>query len=410
LYLEVVVIYTNLDKKISVSTKPPIEFSLFPFSLSSPSGSLHMETIRRKILVVDDNQEFVDLVRKILGSKGFEVSIALDGKTAIEKAISDAPEIVLLDLKLPDIPGEEVLKRVKEIKKDIAIVVITGHGGEQIAVDMMRKGAIDFLSKPIDHEVLLSSIKNALEIRDAQIEDRQFDRYPSLERFFPFLAHEIRNPLHAISGALAIIQRRSDLKDELLGQSIKIINEEVKHLNEFVQECLNFVRPPNIVRFIEVEIKEVISVVMNIISHMLESESKKIRIVTDVDPHLPKIYANYEEIKQAFLNIVKNAFEAMPEGGEILIKAYLKSDSSKHIEITFIDNGIGVKKENLNILFNPFFTTKLRGTGLGLAVCRRIIVERHHGKIYIESDENKGATVKVELPIGRRLGDISGVR
>jgi len=369
-----------------------------------------MGTEGRKILVVDDNQEFVDLVRKILGSKGFQVSIALDGKTAIEKAISDAPELVLLDLKLPDILGEEVLKRVKEIDKDIAIVVVTGYGGEQIAVDLMRKGATDFLSKPIEHDVLLTSVKNALDIREAQIEDRQFDRYPSLEKFFPFLAHEIRNPLHAISGALAIIQRRSDLKDEVLGQSIKIINEEVQHLNEFVQECLNFVRPHNMVRFIEVDINEVISVVMNIISNMLESESKKIRIVLDMDPHLPEIYANYEEIKQAFLNIVKNGFEAMPNGGEFTIKTYRNLDSSKNMEVVFTDNGIGIKKENLNKLFNPFFTTKLRGTGLGLAICRRIIVDRHRGKINIESEENRGTTIKVELPIGRRLGDTLGVR
>jgi len=364
-----------------------------------------METKGRKILVVDDNAEFAGLIRKILERKDFQVSIALDGKTAIEKVISDIPELVLLDLKLPDIPGEEVLIRIREIEKDIAIVVITGHGGEQVAVDMMRKGAIDFLSKPIDHEAFLSSINNALEMRDAQIEDRRFDRYPSLERFFPFLAHEIRNPLHAISGALAIIQRRSDLKDEILAQSIKIINEEVQHLNEFVMECLNFVRPPNIVRFIGVEINELISVVINIISHMFESESKKVKIIREIEPRLPKIYADYEEIKQAFLNIVKNAFEAMPEAGQFTIRACLKSDSQENIEIAFIDNGVGVKKENLGRLFNPFFTTKIRGTGLGLALCRRIIVERHHGKIYIESEENKGTTVKVELPVGRRSGN-----
>jgi signal transduction histidine kinase len=364
-----------------------------------------METNRRKILVVDDNPEIVGLIRKILETEDFRIFTALDGKAAIEKALSDAPELVLLDLKLPDIPGEEVLKRIKEIGKDIAVIIVTGYGGEHVAVEMMRKGAIDFLSKPIEHEVLLTSVKNALEIRDAQIEDREFERYPSLERFFPFLAHEIRNPLHAIAGALAIIQRRSDLKDDLLAQSIKIINEEVQHLNGFVQECLNFVRPPNIVRFIEMEINEVISVVVNIISYMFESESRKIRIVREMDPHLPKVYANYEEIKQAFLNIIKNAFEAMPEGGEFTIKTSRKSDSPKYIEITFIDNGIGAKKENLSKLFSPFFTTKLRGTGLGLAICRRIIVERHHGKIYIESEENKGTAVKVELPIGRREGD-----
>jgi signal transduction histidine kinase len=244
-----------------------------------------------------------------------------------------------------------------------------------------------------------------LEIRDAQIEDGRFDRYPSLEKFFPFLAHEIRNPLHAISGALAIIQRRSDLKDELLSQSVKIISEEVKHLNEFVQECLNFVRPPNMVRIAEVEINEVVSVVMNVISHMFESESRKIRVTMEMNPNLPKIYVNYEEIKQAFLNIVKNAFEAMPEGGQFTIRTRDKSDPPRCIEVTFMDNGIGIKKENLSRLSNPFFTTKLRGTGLGLAICHRIINERHGGKIYVESEENKGTTIKVELPIGRPLGE-----
>jgi signal transduction histidine kinase len=303
------------------------------------------------------------------------------------------------------LPGEEILKRIKEINKDIAIIIVTGYGGEQIAVDLMRKGATDFLSKPIDREVLYSAIKNALEIRDAQIEDRQFERHPTLERFFPFLAHEIRNPLHAISGALAIIKRRSDLKDEVLDQSIKIINEEVQHLNEFVQECLNFVRPPNMVRLVEVEMNEVISVVMNIASHMYESESKKIKVIKALDPHLPKIFANYEEIKQAFLNIVRNAFEAMPEGGEFTIQTCCKGDSAAHVEIIFSDNGIGIKPENLKFLFNPFFTTKLRGTGLGLAICRRIIIERHDGKIQVESEEKKGTTIKIELPISRQRGD-----
>ena len=364
-----------------------------------------MEMAGRKILVVDDNPEFVGLIRKILERKDFQVSVALDGKTAIEKVLSDIPELVLLDLKLPDIPGEEVLVRIKEIDKDIAIVVITGHGGEQVAVDMMRKGAIDFLSKPIDHESFLSSINNAIEIRNAQIEDRRFDRYPPLERFFPFLAHEIRNPLHAISGALAIIQRRTNENDQILAQSIKIINEEVQHLNGFVQECLNFVRPPNIVRYVGVDIDELISVVMNIVSHMFESESKRVKVIKDIDPRLPKIYTDYEEIKQVFLNIAKNAFEAMPEGGQLTIRACLKSDSEKNIEIVFIDNGTGIKKEDLNRLFNPFFTTKVRGTGLGLALCRRIIVERHHGKIYIESEENRGTTVKIELPVGHRVGN-----
>src|SRR4030066_250303 len=362
-----------------------------------------METKGRKILVVDDNAEFAGLIRKILEIKDCQVSIALDGKTAIEKVISDIPELVLLDLKLPDIPGEEVLLRIKKINKDIAIVVITGHGGEQVAVDMMRKGAIDFLSKPIDHEAFLSSINNALEIRDAQIEDRRFDRYPSIERFFPFLAHEIRNPLHAISGALAIIQRRSDLKDEILGQSVRVIQEEVQHLNEFVQECLDFVRPPSESRFVEIDVNEVISFIVNTMPHRFEELSQKIRVTTELASRLPKFFGNYEEIKQAFLNIVRNGLEAMDEGGELIIQTSLQLEPKPGwVKVALVDHGLGKKEENLQFLFHPCFTTKPRGTGLGLAICKRVIVERHHGKIQIESLEGKGTTVTVELPVERR--------
>jgi signal transduction histidine kinase len=367
-----------------------------------------MENMGRKILVVDDNLEFARIVVRILEDKGFQTSIAPDGNTAINKVLSESPELVLLDLKLPDISGEEMLKRIKEINEETAIIIITGYGGERVAVDLIKAGAMDFLSKPVEKEILLRAVENALKIRDAQIEDKQFERYSSLEKFFPFLAHEIRNPLHAIAGALTIIQRRSDLKDNLLTQSIKIIEEEVNHLNEFVQECLDFVRPPTKSQFIEVEINQVISVVINIISHIYGELIKKIRITTEIVPQLPKVYANYEEIKRAFLNIVKNSIEAMGEGGELSIKACFKSDPSPgYIEIVFIDNGSGIKKENIKHLFNPFFTTKFRGTGLGLAICRRIIVERHNGKVYIESEEGKGTKVTVALPIGKGM-DISG--
>jgi signal transduction histidine kinase len=359
-----------------------------------------METGERKILIVDDNIEFARTVARNLEKEGFRVSVAIDGNTAIQKALSESPELVLLDLKLPDIPGIDVLKSMKAINEDMAIVIVTAYGGEQVAVDLMKAGAVDFLSKPFNFEDLLNAIKNALKMHDAQAEDDEYERYPHLEKFFPFLAHEIRNPLHAIGGALAIIQKRSDLKDELLNQSIRVIQEEVHHLNEFVQECLDFVRPPSKSRLVEVDINELVSFIVNTTPHMFEELSGKIKVNTDLAPTLPKIRANYEEIKQAFLNIVRNGFEAMDEEGELFIRTSLKSDpDSGWVQIVFIDDGSGVKDENLQFLFHPFFTTKPRGTGLGLAICRRIIVERHNGKIHIGSAEGQGTTVTVELPV-----------
>jgi signal transduction histidine kinase len=265
----------------------------------------------------------------------------------------------------------------------------------------MKAGALDFLSKPIDNDILLRTVKNALKIRDAQVEDKQLKGYSTLERFFPFLAHEIRNPLHAIGGALAIIQRRSDLKDELLAQSMKIIQEEIQHLNEFVQECLDFVRPPVRSHYAEVDINEVVSIVISIASHMFQESSQKVKVTTHLAPQLPRIQANYEEVKQALLNIVKNGFEAMAEGGEFTVTTTFKPDPNPGwVEITFSDSGPGIREENKKYLFSPFFTTKLKGTGLGLPICHRIIVERHKGKIHFESEEGKGTTMKVELPVG----------
>jgi signal transduction histidine kinase len=362
-----------------------------------------MNTIRRKILLVDDNIEFAKTVARNLEKEGFQVSMAPDGNAAILAASNESPDLVLLDLKLPDIPGVELLRIMKSINENVAVIIITAYGGERVAIDLMKAGAVDFLSKPFNFEDLLNAINNAFKISDAQKEDKKHERYPHLEKFFPFLAHEIRNPLHAISGALAIIQRRSDLKDEILGQSVKVIQEEVQHLNEFVQECLDFVRPPSESRFVEIDINEVISFIVNTMPHRFEELSQKIKVTTEFASELPKFFGNYEEIKQAFLNILRNGLEAMDEGGELIIRTSFQLEPKPGwVRVALADHGLGMKEENLQFLFHPFFTTKPRGTGLGLAICKRIIVERHHGKMQIESLEGKGTTVTVELPIERR--------
>ena len=183
-------------------------------------------------------------------------------------------------------------------------------------------------------------------------------------------------------------------------RSVNVIKEETRHLNEFVQECLDFVQPPKKRDFTKVDINEVLSVVLNNVSHMFEGLPRKIEITNDLDPSVPKIEANYDELKQAFLNIIRNSFEAMVEGGDLILKTSFKaSPPPGWIEIAVADHGLGIKEENKRHLFDPFFTTKPKGTGLGLAICHLIIVERHGGKIQIEGEEGKGTTVTVLLPL-----------
>lgn len=273
-----------------------------------------MEKEKRRILVVDDNREFAKALEQFLRLQGFHVTVTPDGYTAISKVSLEPQDLVLLDSKLPDISGLEVLKSIKEIHEDVAVIVITGYGGEQVAIDYMKAGAIDFLSKPVDFGALTKKITSALKMRDAQIESRRFVGYPSLEKFFPFLAHKIRNPLQAVSGALSMIQNRSSSEDTLVDQSLKIIQQEIRHLNEFVQECLDFARPPSKEYFTEIEVNEVIPAATDSVSHMVGTFFSKIRLFTELDPQLPKILANYDEIKKVCVNLLRNGIEAMPEG------------------------------------------------------------------------------------------------
>jgi two-component system, sensor histidine kinase and response regulator len=368
-----------------------------------------MDSVHSKILIVDDHLEFAEMMAQILRLEGLAASLASDGESALRKIRTDVPDLILLDLGLPDMNGKDVMTKAKAIDGDIAVIVITGYGGERVAIEMMKAGAFDFISKPFEKEVLLGSIRNALTLRQAQLDDKRNEGYSSLEKFFPFLAHEIRNPLHAISGALTIIQRRIDLRDEILAQSTRIIQEEVRHLTEFVQECLNFVRPPSQGRYADVDIREVTSVIANIIRHMFEEASDRVRIHVEIEPGLPRIKANYEEIKQAFLNIARNGFEAMDRGGELRIQARLLTAGNPGcVEIRFIDTGAGIQREHLSSVFDPFFTTKTAGTGLGLAICRRI-VERHRGQIWVESEWGRGTTVAVKLPLSP-AGEPGGIR
>lgn len=225
-----------------------------------------------------------------------------------------------------------------------------------------------------------------------------------LEKFLPFWAHEVRNPLQAIGGALTIIERRSNKEDKSLTQSIGIAKEEVQNLTDFVQECLDYIRPPDKRHWGEVNVNETLLLVVNLMSVMFKSLSEQVKVTTCFEPQLSKVFANYEEIRKVFLNLIRNSYEAMAktEKKELTIKTNQKNNRNKGwVEIKFIDTGEGIKKEDQPFIGTPFYTTKLKGTGLGLVICNRIIVERHKGKMVIESQENKGTTVNVKLPINK---------
>ncbi len=351
-----------------------------------------------KVLIIDPDKAFVAKIADILTAKGFKPIPSHTGNNGIHKASYTSPDIVLLSYRLPDLESKEVLNRLKGFDRTIPVIVAMAVGGEKATVDLLKAGATDFLVKPIKSRDLLQAIRRARAKRMADLEI-QSKKFLSLGKLFPFLAHEIRNPLHAIGGALAVLQRRCDLEDDTVAQSIEIIREEVQRLNQFIQECLDFSRPPARRRFAETDLNELVRSSLNTLAPIIEAQPHKIRVITHLDEDLPRIRANFNEIKQVFLNILKNAIEAMKKGGKLKIRtSSTPREKPMYAMIKISDTGIGIDEEDFAYLFDPFFSTKSRGAGLGLALCKKIVVENHRGQIDIESKKNIGTTVTITLP------------
>ena len=356
---------------------------------------------KRTILVVDDDKDVVETIDEILMDEGFDTYCSYDGRDALQKVHELEPDLLILDCYLPDIMGIDVLKEIRKYDNDISVIMMTGHGEEQLVVSLMKAGASDYLKKPLGKFTLLSAVKDVLRKKDISKEMIESERLILLGKLFPFIAHEIRNPLHAIGGALTIIQKRTE-KDPLIEQSINVIHDEIKRLTNFVKECLDFSRPFDPSKFVETDINDIITSSLDLILPALQDSLKKIDVSLSLQDNLPKPVTNFNEIKQVVLNVLKNSTEAIHEEGLLDIKTFYEpAYSKKFITMQFNDNGMGIKKEISKKIFDPFFTTKTAtgGMGLGLSVCKKIISENHRGTFNIDSKENEGTSVTIRLPL-----------
>lgn len=201
------------------------------------------------------------------------------------------------------------------------------------------------------------------------------------------IAHEIRNPLTSIKGFIQLL-KTSTLKEEYY----EIVLSELDRINEIVGEFLVLAKPSAAVYMtqdIKILLKDVITLINN------QSLLNNIQIKVEFDNDLPLISCEENQLKQVFLNLLKNAMEAMPKGGNIHVA--VKEKEAGKISIQIIDQGVGIPQERISTLGEPFYTTKEKGTGLGLMTCYKII-EGHNGELNIYSKINEGTTIEIILP------------
>ncbi|MBX7245875.1 MAG: GAF domain-containing protein [Candidatus Sumerlaeaceae bacterium] len=230
-------------------------------------------------------------------------------------------------------------------------------------------------------------------LRRTQKELVKKERLAALGEMAATVAHEIRNPLTSIRGFAQRIARQYDkVVDSRLASYTEIIMEEVDRLNKFIKDVLDFARhvKPN---FEKTNINELVGEILNFMRD--ELTHRNVVVLTDLDMTLRETVVDSGQIKQALLNILQNARQAVGPNGVITVRT---NNAGSSVRIRVSDNGSGIARDDMNRIWSPFFTTKTQGTGLGLSLVQRII-DDHHGRIYIRSRVGKGTIVDIFLPV-----------
>ncbi len=241
----------------------------------------------------------------------------------------------------------------------------------------------------------LSKTKKDLEILH-QRELERVQKMATLGELAAAMAHEIRNPLAGIASAVKIIRGGLE-KDDPKAEIFNEINYQTVRLEKIVSNLLQFARTssPQLSFF---DIHEIIDKILNLFLYQIQNQG--IDVEKEFQSSLPHIYADPEQIQQVLMNIVLNAIQAMPEGGRLRFKTLFQAEDGM-VQLAIGDTGIGISEEIIPKIFKPFYTTKAKGAGLGLAIVEKITQE-HKGKVSISSKGGMGTTVEISLPISEK--------
>ncbi|KYD31682.1 PAS domain S-box protein [Parageobacillus toebii] len=248
------------------------------------------------------------------------------------------------------------------------------------------------LKKEIISGVGMIMLRDITERKEMELQLRKSDTLNVVGELAAGIAHEIRNPMTALKGFIQLLQ--GSIKEDY-SMYFNVIMSELKRIESIITEFLVLAKPQAI-QYQQNDVCKIMQDTIDLIS--AQATMHNVQIVADFAPHIPFIYCEPNQLKQVFINILKNAIEVMPKGGEVTVRINRLDDS--HIRISITDQGCGIPQDKIKKLGQPFYTTKERGTGLGLMVSYKII-EEHQGKIDVESEVDVGTTFHITLPIER---------
>ncbi|MBL8023858.1 MAG: response regulator [Elusimicrobia bacterium] len=360
-----------------------------------------------RILVVDDESGFRELCGDLLSDCGYEVEAALDGDKALERLSEASFQLVLTDINMPKMDGMTLLKNIKAKYPMVEVVLMTAFGGLQSALEALRFGAYDYITKPFTREALLATVgrcveKQRLSVELKRVQEQLFEkeRLAALGSVSGWLAHRMRNPLNVIQMCAQYLKSHFAATDEKHEVTLAI-EDKVKILERMTHDFIGFSRTyqPRL------QLEDLHELVNNVLSGIrARVDLQKVMIEKRYEEPLPLVPLDKELMEEVLGYLVDNALEAIQGPGSITLQARRTPGG---IQLQISDTGPAIPNEVRRRFFEPFFTTKERGTGLGLAIARRVI-ESHGGEMTMKS--GAPTTFQIVLPVSPVVPIKDGVK
>lgn len=356
------------------------------------------------VLVVDDNDAARYAKTRILNRAGLLVIDAANGDTALQLAHEQHPDLVLLDMKLPDIHGMEVCRMLKQDPDTSSILVLQTSASYLSSADKIRGldgGADNYLFEPIEPEELVANVRALLRLGRVERQLRDADRQK--DEFLAMLAHELRNPLGPICNAVELLRQLRNDAPQQQEQARQTIIRQTKHIVRLVDDLLDVSRINQGKITLRRELTEVAAFVgaaQEIVQPIMETRGHTLSI--SLPPQAVTLYGDSVRLAQIIGNLLHNAAKFTPIGGQIALTTELKGEA---LWIRVSDNGIGIAADSISRIFDLFAQAQhvhdqvQDGLGIGLSLVRRL-VELHGGSVSASSaGEGRGSMFEVRLPV-----------
>lgn len=378
----------------------------------------------RRVVLVDDEPVILQILSAVLEDGPWEITACGSASEARRALRSDGVDVLITDKNLPDGNGLELLKLAREVNDLAEVIIITGYANLETALTAMELDAFDYVLKPLNNVFdIRKKVQRAVDKQDLALENRrlledlraknieltaalketqqlqseliQSEKLAGIGTLAAGIAHEVSSPLFGIMGLAEAIT--DEEKIDLCHEYARDIVEYSRTIRDIVKELSSYSRASSAEYLTTVELSRVIEDAVRLVER--SADCRGVTITVDVAPQT-FVQARTSEVQQVFVNLVKNAVEAIEDRavgtGKVTVRAGTRDG---RVWATVEDTGAGIPSDRLNLVFDPFYTTKApgKGTGLGLNIVYRIMA-KHRGQVSVESTVGKGTRFTLSFP------------